>query len=1097
MFSSLWEEIMISHMLDKKDYKYKMTNKDMKRGLHEIFLLFFILAVAVLAIENVSAVACTLQGEVFNIDSSAAALGTNVNCTNLATGLNYTTTTGTGFPGALQYYNDFKCTMSCNSVGGSGDTVRAKAYNATHFGINATAMTASTTYINVTMNSTFPVADITPPTYWNESKPTDPSVYNTGPYKFNITWSDNVAIGDVILTFDNQNYSYKSGDVQKITEESGIGITGAAIGAPSNIFSQIYSSIKDFFLSFFRLTGFAINGEITAESGVYSKTFTTLGVGVHNYTWWANDTSNLQNSTGLLTFNITQAANPVTLTLGGSPANRTITYLTSSNAAASASSGNACLYRDSSLLSCGANPSENIVLANETYIYFANSTGNQNYSVNSTGMAFALFVNKAISSCTLTASSVTYPNPVTASCSCNNAEAAANLYRDNVLANSENTVPTVLAAGGYTYFCNVTSTQNYTNSSKVSSITISQGNPSSYMHLFINGIEDNSSNILGAASNITAYSTLTQGAGDIIYNLYNNSILVMNGNPAISMPILPAGDYDYIYNTSGGTNWTLGTTALRNLNISDNPPPTFNNLIALPANAVYSLGQNYYFNVTVYDIHGVSSALIEHNFTGTSHNYTVGSRTISSTQKEFYYTYQNLAAGNYYFMWHANDTLGMPGSTSQQIYTVNKSASQITLTLNSTESNFTLKRGKTVNITATLNVPSSGSIILYLNNSLINSGVSPLANITDMNNITGNYNVTALYPQTQNYSSSLKTYFVNVSASAPSITIVNPLNSASLGAGTTETYVNITTDEKSICRYNLTNSTFSFANGINFTNTNDIAHSFLFANMSNGQTYTLYYKCNNSFGDISDTTTHTFSVSSPSQPSGGGGGTKGGGGGGAPAAIPASMPAPVITYNLEEIQNYTQYLPVSIIVPVNAILTFTIRTAAGYENHTIVVTSINTVNKTASLLISSQQFNLTIELNKRTLIDVNKDGIDDIAITLTGFVDSTSNLTLQILAYCGNAICEPGETQENCCSDCGCPANQECKANKCAEITKPSPTLLDSLAQYKIIILLGAAAIVILVVIIVLLIRAKHKGHKHKHKPTRRIKRKFRIKRRR
>lgn len=32
---------------------------------------------------------------------------------------------------------------------------------------------------------------------------------------------------------------------------------------------------------------------------------------------------------------------------------------------------------------------------------------------------------------------------------------------------------------------------------------------------------------------------------------------------------------------------------------------------------------------------------------------------------------------------------------------------------------------------------------------------------------------------------------------------------------------------------------------------------------------------------------------------------------------------------------------------------------------------------------------------------------------------------------CGNAICDPGETQANCCSDCGCPTGESCTANQC------------------------------------------------------------------
>jgi len=32
---------------------------------------------------------------------------------------------------------------------------------------------------------------------------------------------------------------------------------------------------------------------------------------------------------------------------------------------------------------------------------------------------------------------------------------------------------------------------------------------------------------------------------------------------------------------------------------------------------------------------------------------------------------------------------------------------------------------------------------------------------------------------------------------------------------------------------------------------------------------------------------------------------------------------------------------------------------------------------------------------------------------------------------CGNGVCEPFESPENCCIDCGCPNGYECKENKC------------------------------------------------------------------
>jgi hypothetical protein len=164
---------------------------------------------------------------------------------------------------------------------------------------------------------------------------------------------------------------------------------------------------------------------------------------------------------------------------------------------------------------------------------------------------------------------------------------------------------------------------------------------------------------------------------------------------------------------------------------------------------------------------------------------------------------------------------------------------------------------------------------------------------------------------------------VSSDTTAPTITIVNPANGGSLSTGTTSTYINITTNENAVCRYNTTNSAFSFSEGINFTTTGNSAHSFLFSGLSNGQSYTLYYKCNDTSGNInSASTTHTFSVlaapycgdgscnngetcSSCSADCGScsGGGSHGGGGGGGGSIIKTNN-----TVNVNYTQNPLQNL---------------------------------------------------------------------------------------------------------------------------------------------------------------------------------------------
>jgi PGF-pre-PGF domain-containing protein len=589
-----------------KIYKSKMTQKNMEKGMNLILLAVFILIISF----SFASASCTVKGYVFNLTDSI------VNSTNYPAGA---LVNGKCFGPNVQCINAptssiglYSCAFGTVTNCASCSSIYLNATNSTAnmWGMANIASPAALTLLwqNITMNNTFPVADNTFPTYSNYFEPSDPSAYG-GPFKFNISWSDNVAIDNVILTFDNKNYSYKPGGdgISKSSVESIVnvpnlgyaGITGSSVVTPLNegsLYSLIYTFIKNLFSG--KITGMAIIEEdyLILDSGVYSKTFSSLGVGVHNYTWWANDTSGNANSTDALKLNFT------------------------------------------------------VTQATPTFTFNVNSP--------------------------------TYPNPVISSCSCSNPEASTILYRDGhqVTPGSE-----VLGVSAYNYICNITSTQNYTNASSSLGINVNQGSPSSYMHLFLNGAEANSSNNVGQTSNITAYSTAI-GDSDLIYNLYNNSVLVGSGDPAISMAVLPIGSYIYVYNTTGGTNWTSGSTPPRNLTITaDTTPPVI-------------------------------------------------------------------------------------------------------------------------------------------------SGMSP---------------------------------------------------TGALAAGTISTPVNITTDKTAICRYNTTSSTFNFATeGINFTYTNALAHSFKW-NVSDGNTYTFYYKCNDTNGNVNPTsTTHSFSVASPTQQqtttSGGGGGGGGG-----------------------------------------------------------------------------------------------------------------------------------------------------------------------------------------------------------------------------
>ncbi len=102
----------------------------------------------------------------------------------------------------------------------------------------------------------------------------------------------------------------------------------------------------------------------------------------------------------------------------------------------------------------------------------------------------------------------------------------------------------------------------------------------------------------------------------------------------------------------------------------------------------------------------------------------------------------------------------------------------------------------------------------------------------------------------------------NLTVTGALISIVSPTNNSQVAAGTTWTWINITTTANANCRYNLTNETFNYATQATpFTTTGTTAHWFNYSGLSNENNYTLYYKCNDTSGNINSlATTHKFNI---------------------------------------------------------------------------------------------------------------------------------------------------------------------------------------------------------------------------------------------
>ncbi len=135
---------------------------------------------------------------------------------------------------------------------------------------------------------------------------------------------------------------------------------------------------------------------------------------------------------------------------------------------------------------------------------------------------------------------------------------------------------------------------------------------------------------------------------------------------------------------------------------------------------------------------------------------------------------KDLAAGNYTIEYN---TTGGQNYTSNSIIKqliITKALSEVNTYLNNSRSNASIFVGDSIYLNSTL-VFGQGIIELYLNGSLINSGISPLSNFTTFNS-QGLFNVTTIYPGNQNYTSSSETWWVNVTQIQNSPPIVHSNN---------------------------------------------------------------------------------------------------------------------------------------------------------------------------------------------------------------------------------------------------------------------------------------------------------------------------------
>ena len=224
------------------------------------------------------------------------------------------------------------------------------------------------------------------------------------------------------------------------------------------------------------------------------------------------------------------------------------------------------------------------------------------------------------------------------------------------------------------------------------------------------------------------------GDGDVVYNLYRNGTVVSNPDTTI----LKAETYGYVYNTTGGENYT-----------SNSSMGVFT-LVVDKAN----VGCGVLFNETSPLVYP-NSFLVWHNCSTTATLYRNG--TIISNNSQ-----QNLGAGYYNFTAIVSDGENYTNTYAEENFEITKATGLVYTHVNELRENITYEKNEFIWVNGTL-IEGYGNITLYRDGVEIDSGTSPLASYEKITGAIGyKINFTIIYLGNENYTASSETWFVEV-----------------------------------------------------------------------------------------------------------------------------------------------------------------------------------------------------------------------------------------------------------------------------------------------------------------------------------------------
>jgi outer membrane protein assembly factor BamB len=162
---------------------------------------------------------------------------------------------------------------------------------------------------------------------------------------------------------------------------------------------------------------------------------------------------------------------------------------------------------------------------------------------------------------------VVYPSFVFTECKLIEGENPAVMIRDGSRIGTGKLVTdaSVLNAGIWSYSCIHEESQNYSYAEVTGQVEVKKGIPILALQVAYDALA------CPSTVSINAYEN-NEGDGDVVYNLYNTSALIASGSSISLLEVLKAGKHYFLYNSTGGENWTSAYIS-RIIEINDTDGP--------------------------------------------------------------------------------------------------------------------------------------------------------------------------------------------------------------------------------------------------------------------------------------------------------------------------------------------------------------------------------------------------------------------------------------------------------------------------------------------------------------------------------------------